>query len=252
MWLIYLYLFILGLILGSFFNVVGLRVPEKQSIVKPRSACPHCHRTLTWKELIPVLSYVWQKGKCSSCSQKISPIYPAIELLSGGLFAFSFYMFGFDPEIIVAFTLISLLLIITVSDLAYMLIPNKVLIIFIILLGFERTFIHLHAWYDPLLGFLTGFLLLLGIALVSKGGMGGGDIKLFAVLGVALGLSNLLVAIFLSSLIGAVVGLIGMAAGKVQRKKPVPFGPFIMAGSLIAYFYGSRLIDWYFGFFLQY
>ena len=176
---------IYGLILGSFFNVVGLSVPIKQSFTTRRSACPSCGKTLSALELIPVLSYLIQGGKCRGCKARISPLYPIIELLTGILFVLAPLILGWQAELIVAWTLISLLIIITVSDIKYMLIPDKILIVFAGIFLVERIFIPLTPWWDSLLGAVIGFSLLLVIAMVSKGGMGGGDIKLFAVLGLS-------------------------------------------------------------------
>jgi leader peptidase (prepilin peptidase) / N-methyltransferase len=192
-----------------------------------------------------VFSFLFQNGKCKTCGQKISFIYPVMELLCGLLFVFAYYKIGPEVELVVALTLISLLLIITVSDLAYMIIPNKVLIVFLVLFMIERFLIPVDPWYDPLLGAIIGFGLLFLIGVISKGGMGGGDIKLFGVLGLALGWSSILLTFFFAALIGTVVGIIGMLLGKVKRKKPIPFGPSIAAGSLLAYFYGDTIIHWY-------
>lgn len=243
--LLNIYFFIVGLVLGSFFNVVGLRVPESISIVKPRSACPNCNHTLSASELIPVVSFLFQKGRCRNCHTKISPIYPFFELLTGTLFAFSFYHFGFTKELIVSLTLVSLFIIITVSDIKYMMIPDKVLLFFAPLFLIERIFIPLDPWWNSITGAAVGFFLLLLIAIVSKGGMGGGDIKLFAVLGLVLGWKLVLLAFFMSTLFGAVFGLIGMLMKKVSRGKPMPFGPYIAIGTLVTYFYGEEIINWY-------
>lgn len=224
---------------------MGLRVPEGKSIVTPRSACPNCHQTLSWKELIPVFSFLYQKGKCKNCGAAISKIYPIMELLTGLLFAFAFYHIGFHWELLATLTLISLLHIITVSDLAYMIIPDKVLLFFVFIFIIERIFIPISPWYDPILGAVVGFGLLFLIAVVSKGGMGGGDIKLFGVIGIVLGLTNTLLTFFFAALLGSVIGMIGLLAKKVKRKNPIPFGPFIAAGALLAYFYGHDLLNWY-------
>ncbi|WP_110111497.1 A24 family peptidase [Bacillus sp. CGMCC 1.16541] len=246
--LIQTYLFILGLTLGSFYNVVGLRVAAGESIVRPRSSCPGCGHVLGARELIPVLSYMIQKGKCRSCQARISPLYPMMELLTGLLFVLSFHLIGFQLELFVALTLVSLLIIITVSDLRYMIISDKVLLFFLPLFIVERVFIPLTPWWDMLIGAVVGFGLLLLIAIVSKGGMGGGDIKLYGVIGLVLGWKLVLVSFFLATLLGAIFGLFGMMIGKVQRGKPMPFGPFIALGVLIAYFYGTALLNWYFTF----
>lgn len=240
-----IYFLILGLIFGSFFNVVGLRIPNSQSIVFPRSHCPNCQNTLSGFELIPVFSFLLQKGRCRNCLTKISPIYPFFELLTGILFAFSFYFFGFTSELIVGLTLVSLLVIIVVSDYLYMIIPDKVLLFFAPLFIVERIFIPLSPWWNPLLGAVLGFGLLLFIAVISKGGMGGGDIKLFAVLGIVLGWKLVLFAFFMATLFGAVFGVIGLLIKKVERGKPMPFGPYIAMGTIVSYFFGENLLNWY-------
>ncbi|WP_456273874.1 prepilin peptidase [Bacillus sp. AK031] len=243
--LILLLLLTYGLLLGSFYNVVGLRVPLKQSIVKPRSACPGCGHTLTAKELIPVISYLFQGGKCSRCRGHISPLYPLIEALTGILFLISYFIIGWEPELLVALTLVSLFMIILVSDIKYMIIPDKVLLFFSGLFLLERIFVPLTPWWDSLAGAAIGFALLLLIAVISKGGMGGGDIKLYAVIGFVMGVKPMLLSFFLATLLGSVIGIIGLAFGFFQRKKPIPFGPFIAAGALISYFCYSDIINWY-------
>lgn len=239
-------IFLYGLLFGSFFNVVGLRVPVNQSIVAPRSACPKCGHTLKWYELIPVLSYIFQRGKCSQCKTAISPIYPIVELITGLLFILAPFKLGWSSELFVAWTLISLLMIILVSDLAYMIIPDKVLVVFSIILIVEKIIIPHTTWVFSISGAAVGFFLLLFLAVISKGGMGGGDIKLFAVIGFVLGPKLVLLAFFLASLFGAVIGIIGMLLKHFKKREPIPFGPYIVLGTLVAYFYGSNLIHFYF------
>lgn len=246
---IYFFVLIYGLILGSFYNVVGLRVPQKQSIVSPRSSCPKCGHQLSAFELIPVLSYLIQGGKCRSCKAPVSPLYPIVELMTGLLFLAAPFIVGWTSELLVAWTLISLFMIIFVTDLTYMLIPDKVLLVFTGIFLLERIFIPLNLWWDPLLGAVVGFTLLLLIAVASRGGMGGGDIKLFALIGLAVGMKMVLLSFFLSTLFGALFGVIGMLIGKLKRKNPIPFGPFIAAGTLTAYFYGDSIIKAYLSFF---
>ncbi|MHC0037475.1 prepilin peptidase [Pseudoneobacillus sp. C159] len=244
-YLIKIFIFYYGIIFGSFFNVVGLRVPMNQSIVKPRSACPKCQHTLGPLELIPVVSYVIQRGKCRRCKVGISPLYPIIELLTGILFMSAPIIMGWSSELFIAWTLISLLVIISVSDIAYTLIPDKILLFFTALFIIERFFLPLDPWWDSLLGAVIGFSLLLLISIVSKGGMGGGDIKLYAVIGLALGTKMMLLSFFIATFLGAIFGMIGIALRLLERKKPIPFGPFIAAGTLIAYFYGNIIIEKY-------
>ncbi|OIJ10570.1 prepilin peptidase [Anaerobacillus alkalilacustris] len=249
--LLYLYTLTLGLVLGSFYNVVGLRVPNGQSIVRPRSHCSKCKRTLSALELIPVISYIFQKGKCKGCGTKISPIYPFIEATTGLLFVYAFHQFGFTSETIVAWVFISLLIIIFVSDIHYMIIPDQVLLFFAPFLLVMRLFLApLDTWWNPFLGAVIGFTLLLAIAIISKGGMGGGDIKLFAVIGVVLGWQGVLLAFFLSTLIGAIIGIIGLTLGKIRRGEPIPFGPFIVIATLITYFFEKEIFTWYWSLFI--
>ena len=243
--MINLLVFIYGTLFGSFFNVVGLRVPLNQSIVKPRSHCPKCNHTLTTIDLIPVISYLLLRGKCRRCKAPISPFYPIIELITGILFMLAPILIGWSYDLIIAWTIISLMVIVFVSDIHYMIIPDKVLLFFSGLLLIERCFLPLAPWWDSIVGAAVGFTLLLLIAVVSKGGMGGGDIKLFAVIGLALGTKLVLISFFFSTFLGACFGIIGMLIGKVEKGKPMPFGPYIALGTVLAYFYGERIIRWY-------
>ncbi|GKV68785.1 type 4 prepilin-like proteins leader peptide-processing enzyme [Sporosarcina sp. NCCP-2716] len=237
--------FIYGTVFGSFYNVVGLRVPKKESIVSPPSHCTVCDRRLTLPDLVPVLSYVVLRGKCRGCGTKISPIYPFMEFITGGLFALAYVQFGFTVELAVALVFLSMLVIITVSDIAYMLIPDKILLPAAILLALLRIFSPLTPWWDSVLGAAAGFGILLLVAIVSKGGMGGGDIKLFFVIGLVLGVQLTLLTLFLAALIGSIAGIIHLRRTGQGRKTPVPFGPSIAAAAVICYFAGDALVGWY-------
>jgi len=242
---LYGYIFVVGAVLGSFFNVVGLRIPLKQSISVPRSACPKCGHTLKPWELIPIISFLIQKGKCGSCKARISPLYPIVEMITGLLFIMAPIKLGWTFELVIAWTLISLLMIIFVSDIAYMLIPDKVLLFFSAVFLAERLYLPLSSWWDSLVGASTAFLLLLLIAVISKGGMGGGDIKLFAVIGFVMGTKLVLLSFFISTLFGAIIGIIGIVFKVFKRGEPIPFGPFIVAGTLTVFFYGKDIIQLY-------
>ena len=236
---------IFGLVFGSFYNVVGLRIPKGESIVNPPSHCTSCGKRLTAFELIPVLSYLIQRGKCKGCGVKVSPIYCFTEIVTALLFALCYVKFGFTAELAVALLFVSLLVIINVSDIAYMLIPNKILLFFLPFLIVSRIVSPLEPWWDSLLGAVIGFSILLLIAVVSKGGMGGGDIKLFFLIGLVLGTIHTLLTLFLASVVGMIVGIIVLKVRGQGRKTPVPFGPSIAVGALLAYFYGDQLIEWY-------
>ncbi|QDY46253.1 prepilin peptidase [Planococcus glaciei] len=239
---------IFGLVFGSFYNVVGLRVPKNESIAFPPSHCTKCDRQLTPLDLVPVFSYLFLRGRCRSCGEKIHWVYPLMEAITAALFAISFWQLGFQPELIIALIFVSLLVIITVSDIAYMLIPDKVLLPVGIVLLALRLFIPLDPWWDALLGAAVGFGILLLIAIVSKGGMGGGDIKLFFVIGLVLGTSGTLLTLFFASLIGAIAGIVQLRILNKDRKTPVPFGPSIALGAVITYFWGDALLNWYMNF----
>lgn len=241
--------FVYGLLLGSFFNVVGMRVPVQQSIVKPGSTCPGCGRRLSPLELIPVLSFVIQKGKCRHCHIKLSVLYPLMELSTALLFVYAFSRFGWTFEFMIACTLISLLVIIFITDIYYMLIPDKILLAFTAIFFVERIIEPLSPWWSSVTGAVTGFMLLLLITIVSKGGMGGGDIKLFAVLGFALGPGLVLLAFLLAVFAGALFGAFGLLTGKFGRGDYIPFGPFILVGTLTAYFFHHEIFFWYFSLF---
>jgi leader peptidase (prepilin peptidase) / N-methyltransferase len=240
-----IYLFCVGLFLGLFYNVVGLRTPIKHSIIKPRSHCTSCNHILGLNELIPVLSYLFLRGKCRKCNAEVSHIYPIIELMTGILFLAASFQIGWEPELLVSLLLISLLVIVTVSDITYQLIPDKILLFFLPLILIARIISPLGEWWQPLVGGIVGFTTLLIIAILSKGGMGGGDIKLYGVLGITLGWEMVLVALFFSTVIGFVLGTIGMLIGRVKKRTPIPFGPSIAIGALITYFLGEDILYWY-------
>ncbi|MGQ7888178.1 prepilin peptidase [Paenibacillus sp. WC2504] len=244
--LIAIYIFILGLVLGSFFNVVALRVPAKQSVINPPSACPKCGTKLKAKDLIPVISYIFTRGQCRYCGTKVSILYPLGELATGLLFLWVYIHFGITVESLIALTLVSLLVIITVSDLSYMLIPNKILIVFFpIFIVLRFIFPGDQAWWSYVLGAVIGGGIIVLIAVLSRGGMGMGDAKLLIVCGAVLGLSHIMVAFVLACMIGSLIGGLLLLLKITKRKQPIPFGPSLALGILISYGYGSDMIKAY-------
>lgn len=237
--------FLLGVIFGSFFNVVGLRVPKNIPFIQDQSHCPHCNETLRWYELIPVLSFLWQQGACRNCQARISPMYPIIELVTGLLFVYSYFQIGLQTELITTLLFISLLVIITVSDVAYMLIPNKIILFFLPLLIISRIISPLTPWYNMIIGAVVGYTTIALIIVLSRGGMGAGDMKLFFILGIILSWKEVLFTLFLASLLGACIGLILRSLQKVGRRQPIPFGPYIALAAIISYFHGDVLISAY-------
>lgn len=237
--------FIFGMTFGSFFNVVGLRVPKNITFIQDQSHCPHCNKTLRWYELIPVLSFIWQKGTCRNCQARISTVYPIMEFVTGLLFAYSYFQIGFQSELMTSILLISLLVIITVSDITYMLIPNKIILFFLPFLIISRIISPLTPWYDMMFGAVVGYVIIALIIVLSRGGMGAGDMKLFFILGIVLGWKKVLFTLFLASLLGACIGLILHSLQKVARRQPIPFGPYIAVAAIISYFHGDALISAY-------
>lgn len=232
---------LIGLVCGSFFNVVGMRWPKGESIIRPGSHCENCQTPLTVRDLVPVFSYLFLRGKCRTCGAKYGPFHVIIEALTGILFAYAYAQLGFSKELVVALSLISLLAIITVSDLLYTIIQDRVLLIFGALIAIMRIISPLQPWWDAILGAVFGFSLLLLLSILSKGGMGGGDIKLYFVLGLVLGLKLTFLSLFFAALIGLIVSII------LRRGfgKTIPFGPSIAVATLIVYFHGDAIFNWY-------
>lgn len=247
-WVWFSYVVLAGLVLGSFYNVVGLRVPAGESFTgSSRSKCPSCGKTLGALELIPVLSWLVLRGRCKGCGKGISPVYPVMELATGALFGVAFWQFGLSAELVVALLFFSMLVIITVSDLSTMLIPDKVLLFFgLPLLLLRVTAAPLDpSWWTALVGASLGFGILLLLAIASRGGMGGGDIKLYLVIGLVLGPLHTVLSLFLAALFGLLYGLPRIVRKQTGRGHPIPFGPFIAIGASVAYLYGGEMLDWY-------
>ena len=231
-----IFIFIMGTIFGSFYNVVGYRLPKGESIVFPPSHCTNCNHQLTFFELIPVLSYVFQKGKCKHCHQKISLFYPIFELLTGILFVLCYFSFGLTPKLIIALTFVSMMIIIVVSDYHYLIISDGVLITFAIILFIEIILINgleqaLYSLLNGVLAFVTMYLLKkFGDFLFKKESMGGGDIKLLFIFGMVLTYPIAILSIFIGSIIGLPLALIILYK---KKDNVIPFGPFLAAGATL-------------------
>ena len=229
-------MFVIGTILGSFYNVVGYRVPTGESIINPPSHCPNCNKRLSPLELIPIVSFIINKGKCKNCKTKISPFYIIFETLTGILFAISYIIFGFSIELIIPLTFISMLIIVMVSDYNYMIISDSILLIFTTLLTLEILIIYgptilLKHIVSGILAFITMFLLKkLGDFLFKKESMGGGDIKLLGVFGLVIGYPMSLLTIFLGAIIALPISLITI---KNNSSHIIPFGPFLALGAIL-------------------
>lgn len=243
-------IFILGSVIGSFLNVCIYRIPVNKSIFFPPSHCTNCKTKLKPVDLIPVLSYLIYKGKCKYCGEKISPQYPLIEILNGLIYILIFIKFEYSLNFIFHCILGSLLIIIGVIDYKHTIIPNG-LIIFGLSTGLIYRFVlplFLRTevlWLDSIFGLLIGGGFFLLVAIVSKGNMGGGDIKLLGMLGFFLGVKKTMMIIFLSFFIGALFTLPLLILKKKGRKEMIPFGPFIALSAFITMLYYHELLDLY-------
>lgn len=227
--------FIFGTVLGSFYNVVGYRLPKGESLISPPSHCPKCNHRLGASELVPIFSYLFQKGKCKNCKSKISLFYPIFEFTSGLLFMISYLIYDFHIEFFIAITFISMLLIVIISDYQTMIIPDEVLIFFSLLLVIE---LFIKNGFDVYINVLNGliafgimFLLkLFGNFLFKKESMGDGDIKLMFTFGLVLGWQLSIITIFLASFIGLPISLYVLYKNKTNI---IPFGPFLSVAAII-------------------
>jgi len=246
--------------MGSFYNVVGLRVPDKKSIIKPRSHCMNCGHVLSWYELIPVFSYIFLRGRCKNCHEKISLLYPLNELFCGILFMISFYSWKFSPELIVSLTLSSLLCIVIASDLSYLIIPDSFIIVPIIIIVIVR-FIQ-YGLVSTLIAIAFGFvsfgmmylIMVFGSKLFHKEAMGGADVKLMFIIGLVTApiftkvtTAELFLNILMPLLVVVAASVIALPSSLViytkQKENVVPFGPFLVIGLLIVYFTKVNIQD---------
>ena len=243
---------IFGAIVGSFLNVCILRIPEGKSIIYPASHCPKCQSPIMWYDNIPIISYFILTGKCRNCRGPISFRYHLVELLTALLSLAAMIMFGPSPAYFICFAFISSLIVITFIDLDHQIIPD-VISLPGIPLGFLASFVLPNITYkESLMGILLGggilFLIAVGYEfLAKKEGMGGGDVKLLAMIGAFLGWKGVLFTVFSGSLVGTVIGVAIMVAQGKDSKSAIPFGPFLSFGALLYLFFGEPIIYWYLG-----
>jgi len=254
--LIYFFIFLFGLAVGSFLNCIIYRLEEGESFLRGRSFCPHCGHILSFGDLIPVLSFLILKGKCRYCSQKISWQYPLVEISTGLLFISLLNLTQVRPVYFYLLLMGCFLIIIFVYDLKHYIIPDKIIYPAIAIAFLYRLFtiLNLPAPLEAE-GFLMGgfgilpSVFFLAIIIFSRGKwMGLGDFKLAFFMGLFLGWPKILVALFLAFLIGAIIGLGLVLSGKKRLQSEVPFGPFLITGTFISLFWGQNIINWYLNF----
>ncbi len=245
----YSFIFLFGLAIGSLLNCIIYRLEIEESFLIGRSYCPHCKHILGWQDLIPVLSFLILKGRCRYCKKKISLHYPLVEFFTGILFILVLH-YASPNLLITGYWLLvtSFLIIIFVYDLKHYIIPDKIIYSAIGITFLYRLFEiqNLKSITNPTLAAFGAGAFFVFIILISKGHwMGVGDVKLAFFMGLFLNFPNILVALFLAFFIGAIIGIGLILAGKKTLKSKIPFGPFLVAGTFLAMFFGQMVIDWY-------
>ncbi len=250
---IYIAIFIFGLCVGSFLNVCIHRIPDDQkSINHPsRSVCLKCGYSIKFYDNIPILSFLWLRGRCRNCGATISWRYPMVELLTGISAVSIFLKSGLSAAALIYFVFIACLIVITFIDLDHRIIPDVITLPGIPIFFLLALAVPDVALKDSLIGLLVGGGSLWAVALLykwltGKDGMGGGDIKLLAMMGALIGWQGVLFTIFISSAVGSVTGLLVMLIQKGNLKLAIPFGPFLAIGGVAYLFFGHPLINWYF------
>ena len=246
------FVFIFGAVVGSFLNVCIFRIPAKTSIIKPLSQCPHCHHPIRFYDNIPIISFILLRGKCRDCGGKISWRYPLVELITALLALLLFLQFGLTLKFLAFFIFTAVLIVITFIDLDHQIIPDILTLPGIPIFLLLAIFVVKVPWREALIGLLIGGGMLFAIAFIyqlitKREGMGGGDIKLLAMIGGFLGWKSLIFVLLFSSFSGAIVGITAMIIKKQDMKYAVPFGPFLSAAAVAYLFWGDafmRVLIW--------
>ena len=247
-------IFLYGLLIGSFLNVCVYRIPREENIAYPASHCPNCNTNLKWYNLIPIFSFIVQRGKCGYCREEISFQYPIVELLNTILYLLIYFKFSLTLEFFFYAVIFSILIIITLIDLKEMIIPDILVILILVITIVYKIFSYIlynksPQFLNSIGGLVLSSLLFSIIILASQGGMGGGDLTLIGSLGFILGTKKIFLTIFLSFILGAIISVFLLITKIKGRKDPIPFGPFIILGFFITVFWGEGLIGWYWNLF---
>ncbi|MCY3728633.1 MAG: A24 family peptidase [Nitrospira sp.] len=251
----YILLFVVGLVIGSFLNVCILRIPHGESIIRPSSRCLQCKTPIVWFDNIPLLSFIRLRARCRWCGGKISWRYPLVECLNGVSYLGIVYKFGWTHSALVHALFLSLLLVVTMTDLDHFVIPDVITLPGLVIGFFTAAFILPVGWTGSLLGIALGGGILWMLAAVSpylfgKEGLGGGDIKFLAMIGAFLGWQHVCMTLFLASCTGAMVGIGLMAFRDMERGQYLPFAPFLAAGAVASLFFSQELFGMYESMFL--
>lgn len=246
----YLTVLLFGAVIGSFLNVCIYRLPREESVAWPASHCPACRQPIAVYDNIPIVSYLILQGRCRACRVPISIQYPLVEAANAIGYVLVFWMFGFTGEAVVYAALLSALIVITGTDLSHTMIPDAVTLPGIAAGLVCAAVVLPIGLLDSILGVVLGGGTLWFLAWVSpyvfgKEGMGGGDIKLMAMVGAFIGWQPVLLAIMIGSFLGSLVGVGLIAVGIMRREQYIPFGPFLAVGSILALLFHQPLLDWY-------
>jgi leader peptidase (prepilin peptidase)/N-methyltransferase len=238
---------IIGILIGSFLNVCIYRIPNNQSVSYPPSSCSNCNTRIKYYDLIPIVSYILLGGRCRSCGEKISLRYPSIEGLNGILYFLLYNTYGFSLSTLFFMPIVSILIVITFIDYDHMIIPYR-LNIMLGILGIINILLGMYpvTAKSSLIGAVLGFGFFFLIAIVTGGQMGGGDIFLMGVLGLILGLGEILMVTVLSFITGAVISVILLLTKIKGRKDPIPFGPFIALSAVLVILFGNDILYFYY------
>lgn len=245
--ILYLYIFVIGIVIGSFLNVVIYRVPKELSFAKGRSFCPHCHAQIKGYHNVPVFSYLWLRGKCADCGEIISIRYPLVELSTGLIGVLIFAVYGFSFQWLVVFTAGAILICITMIDFNTMTIPNGLVLALMAPALLSFFFFPQVGILSRVIGIFVISLPMLILVLFILDAFGGGDIKLMAVAGFMLGWENTLLAAFIGLLLGGAVAV--YLLGRKTKDKHMAFGPYLCIGIMTALLFGDIIIQWYFNLF---
>jgi leader peptidase (prepilin peptidase)/N-methyltransferase len=251
-WLLLLFA-VTGLIVGSFLNVCIYRLPRRESITWPGSRCTTCSRALSWHENVPVVSWLLLRARCRTCGERISAMYPLVELITGALFVAGYAIYGWTPMLAVRLAFACAMVVLFAIDLRHHLLPN-VITVPGIAIGFLLSLFFPPGWKDSLIGLVAGGGVLFAIAegyyrLRGIEGLGMGDVKMLAMIGAFLGWKLMLVTLVLGSFIGSLIGVGIIALGRGGMKAALPFGTFLAVGALTAAVAGDPLVEWYAGFY---
>jgi leader peptidase (prepilin peptidase)/N-methyltransferase len=252
-WLQLLTVALFGLCIGSFLNVCAYRLPLGQSIVHPRSRCTSCGRQLTWFDNLPVLSWVVLGGRCRTCKQPVSWMYPAVEVVTGLVFLITYLTYGLTLLGLVRVVFACALIVLFITDLQHKILPNVITYSGIIV-GFVCSFFLPPGWVSSLIGLIMGGGFLLAIAeaylrIRGQEGLGMGDVKLLAMIGAFLGWKLVLLTLVFASFTGSLAGGLLIAGGRGTMKYELPFGTFLAVGAVLAATWGDPIADWYFAFY---